>query len=751
MSETGDASGGAPKERIVIVGAGPAGLSAAFHLTDPTLNPGWQDRYEIDVFQLGWRVGGKGATGRNPDAGERLQEHGIHVFGNMYFNSFRMMGTCFHEVDWDEHDRHRTLETAFLPSLAQYESEYWGGKWHGKLGNFPDNGSLPWKGQVWPDPRGVVMEVLNVINRHLGDILEGRHRPGPPPKWTPWGWLKTWLERRAGRAALDLFRDTERLLLKERENPKNPNRAHHSEALHLLERALAFLAKALAADSENVSLRVAYIDADLVITTLRGAIDDDLVVKGVDSIDGENYREWLQRHGASTTTLNAGAPQALPNTSLAYQHGDTTQIPTMSAAAFVTFFLRQLSGKGAGAYFFAEGTGETIMKPLYRLLTQRGVRFHFFHKLTSVAPDADPAATTIDRLAFDVQATVNAGDDAYEPMRRVADGELVWPDRPLYDQLAEGDRLQEGDELPVGGYDLESWWTAWAPVGRRELRRGDDFDRVILATPISTLEHTCPEVIAHPKGAPTWGPMVANVQSAATQAVQLWIDVPTTDLGWPKPPGPTDRFVGALYNQDLTSFCDFSDLIDEERWPEDAKPKALLYLIGALSDPEEIPPFSDHDFPKRQHDRIKWATIQWLRTIDGLLPRAATSPIDPRSFGFEQFHAYDPAARGRGVNQFDQQFWKANIDPNERYTLNVAGTIQYRLDAWGSGFDNLVLAGDWIYTGFNVGSFEGAVMSGKLAAHALTGSPTIDEVYGFTFLHAHRPGPVTFPLSVSQP
>jgi hypothetical protein len=53
----------------------------------------------------------------------------------------------------------------------------------------------------------------------------------------------------------------------------------------------------------------------------------------------------------------------------------------------------------------------------------------------------------------------------------------------------------------------------------------------------------------------------------------------------------------------------------------------------------------------------------------------------------------------------------------------------------------MVLAGDWIYTGFNVGSFEGAVMSGKLATLALTGAPSLDEIYGYTFLHPDRQGP----------
>jgi hypothetical protein len=77
---------------------------------------------------------------------------------------------------------------------------------------------------------------------------------------------------------------------------------------------------------------------------LRGIIDDDLVVKGIDSIDGENYREWLARHGASTTTLASGAPQVYPNTAPPTMR-DTTAIPSMSAMAFVSFFLRQVLGK----------------------------------------------------------------------------------------------------------------------------------------------------------------------------------------------------------------------------------------------------------------------------------------------------------------------------------------------------------------------------------------------------------------------
>ena len=44
-----------------------------------------------------------------------------------------------------------------------------------------------------------------------------------------------------------------------------------------------------------------------------------------------------------------------------------------------------------------------------------------------------------------------------------------------------------------------------------------------------------------------------------------------------------------------------------------------------------------------------------------------------------------------------------------------------------------MLASDWIYTGINIGSFEGAVMSGMSASNALTGVPTLDDIVGYNF------------------
>ena len=46
-------------------------------------------------------------------------------------------------------------------------------------------------------------------------------------------------------------------------------------------------------------------------------------------------------------------------------------------------------------------------------------------------------------------------------------------------------------------------------------------------------------------------------------------------------------------------------------------------------------------------------------------------------------------------------------------------------------YDNLTIAGDWTDCGFNEGCVEAAVMSGRLAAHAISRYPPLDEIVGY--------------------
>src|SRR5580658_3446577 len=52
-------------------------------------------RYQVTVYQMGWRLGGKGASGRG--ASGRIEEHGLHLWMGFYENAFRLMRDCYAE------------------------------------------------------------------------------------------------------------------------------------------------------------------------------------------------------------------------------------------------------------------------------------------------------------------------------------------------------------------------------------------------------------------------------------------------------------------------------------------------------------------------------------------------------------------------------------------------------------------------------------------------------------------------------
>ena len=82
----------ADKERVAILGGGIGALTAAWELQKT-------GNYDITVYQMGWRLGGKCATGRDPSNGYRLEEHGIHGFLGSYYNALEMMAEVFEVLD----------------------------------------------------------------------------------------------------------------------------------------------------------------------------------------------------------------------------------------------------------------------------------------------------------------------------------------------------------------------------------------------------------------------------------------------------------------------------------------------------------------------------------------------------------------------------------------------------------------------------------------------------------------------------
>src|SRR4051794_2016170 len=127
------------RRRVAILGGGAGGLTAAFELT---ATPELRERYEVTVHQLGWRLGGKGASGRRDVAGgRRIEEHGLHVWFGFYENAFDVMRRVYGELDRPEGAPLRTWRDAFHPTnevvlLDDTDSE---GAWRPLHFHFPSD------------------------------------------------------------------------------------------------------------------------------------------------------------------------------------------------------------------------------------------------------------------------------------------------------------------------------------------------------------------------------------------------------------------------------------------------------------------------------------------------------------------------------------------------------------------------------------------------------------------------------------
>ena len=81
--------------RVAIIGGGCAAITTAFELSRPEHG----GRFDVTVYQQGWRLGGKGASGRGK-AG-RIEEHGLHLWMGHYDNAFHLMRECYRELGRD--------------------------------------------------------------------------------------------------------------------------------------------------------------------------------------------------------------------------------------------------------------------------------------------------------------------------------------------------------------------------------------------------------------------------------------------------------------------------------------------------------------------------------------------------------------------------------------------------------------------------------------------------------------------------
>src|SRR5262249_26375804 len=197
--------------------------------------------------------------------------------------------------------------------------------------------------------------------------------------------------------------------------------------------------------------------------------------------------------------------------------------------------------------------------------------------------------------------------------------------------------------------------------------------------------------------------MVANVGTVQSFAFQLWQSRDVLELGWRQPSDIDGGPVSTAYVPPVSSWADMTHLVAREDWQSPVAPKNLSCFCGPLEQLGPTPLFTDQGFPARQRARVQSMARKFLENDAGRLwPLAAKSS----GHGFRWEHVVS-------------QCYRANVDPSDRAVLSVAGSTHHRLAPGKSGFENLVLAGDWALTSLNLGCIEAAVEAGLAAAEAL--------------------------------
>jgi hypothetical protein len=325
---------------------------------------------------------------------------------------------------------------------------------------------------------------------------------------------------------------------------------------------------------------------------------------------------------------------------------------------------------------------------LYLVLLQRGVRFAFFNRITDLHLDA--TGTFVDAIDLSQQVII-ADPTQYQPLYSVK-GLPCWPSEPFYAQITDGQQLQASNS------NIEHWDSGWSDTGpARTLKRGQDFDQVVLGISYDVLPYVSAELCADPK----WQAMIQGLDTADTQAAQLWFAESRAQLGMT---GAPEIFGG--YVEPWSSLTDFSHLLPRESWPASAAPVYLNYTCGPLA--KSATP----------GDSAVYARLRdFLQQSSGPLWPGA---VGPNGFNYDVLYA--PAGTN-GEARLQAQYWRANADPTERYVIAKAGTAGVRLAPDATGFANLSVVGEWTDTGVNISSIEATVISGMRASRALSGQP----------------------------
>ena len=713
-------------QRIAILGGGVGAMTAAFWLTS---NDNWQEKYQIDVYQMGWRLGGKGASGRNADIAQRIEEHGLHIWFGFYDNAFNLMQQTYAELGRPPESPLAAWTDAFKPQHYVCLSELIESTWRVWPIETPELPGTPGTPREPQTVEAIIADLLDwqrswfeswavaYFEHHGRPFRMGEHRESRLRDLitAAHAGLKAYEDVGDPIVVAAKARDLARLAAQS-PKPSDPKDSVWPDVLKLLQElqhALHDVGQLFGnPDTWSDDWRRLYLALDLSLAVGIGMIADDVVGKGFEAINHIDFRAWMTRNGAQPVSVDGAPVRGFYDLVFAYKNGEPDQ-PNIEAGTMLRGMLKVgLGYRGALMYKMQAGMGDVVFAPIHEVLKRRGVRFHYFHKLCELRADASSQHVA----EIELEQQVRLIDDDYDPLVNVNDLPC-WPSQPLYNQIDP----QQAALLQEHSINLESHWSSWPDVYRQAtgsslphttLRVGVDFDQVVFGLSVASLAQVAQPLLAISKPLQQCS---ENIAAVATQAYQLWMNKDLQGIGWNYPGDHGEEPVLSGFTEPFDTWASMDQLLCRETWPSGNEPKNIAYFCNALA-LDAYPPSDDHGFPARCADAVKATAINQLQTQI----RALWAHVGEKDFPWDWL--VDPA-NGSGVTRFDRQFWRANVDPSERYVLSLVDTSIYRLHADQSGFSNLFLAGDWLKTGLDAGCVEAAVMGGMQASRAICGVP----------------------------
>lgn len=708
-------------------------MTAAWYLAQ-------QPGFEVSVYERSWRLGGKGASGRAPDG--RILDHGLHVWLGFYDNAFRMIRDCYREVEingWGPHQQdsgqrlaHGSFEEAFFPEPhigvaggSSHEDVVWSGL-------LPPEKGLPGDPIDATNPFTLASYLLRCVHLLKTLMLSVIARPGEdvPGEARP-----------ESRSALDEIVDLDfsfdptrspELLIQgiagRVRNGTLTIAAALLQAVTILENVLQDfthsplvvesalrLMKGLAGQARKQLRDIVAIDEklrwkteiiDIVMTIAVGLYRDRVLLgdKGLDALNDFDYREWLSKHGATKSAVASRFITGIYDLVFAYQGGDRLK-PRLAAGVALRGALRMFfTYRGAMFWRMRSGMGDAVFAPLYKVMTDPDrehpdtraalppVQFHFFHELSGMTlQKAADGRRFVTELRF---TAPEHGKRVENPGAAALDHFGCWPEsgRVLLSAA-------RGSSEPL------------------VLRVRKDFDAVIFAAGFDEFAQLVSGRGASGLADPPepWSRAVAmKGQTVATKATQLWLAEDLEALGWFRGSG----IVSAL-GMSFDTWADMTHTLPSERaWraarpPEQAvqskqaaekadRARSVAYFCGVIPDEE----------------------IQTRQYGEAALAKSLAALVTDMSRLWP--------ALGRQRLQLLERHFQANVAGSDRYSLSLPGTILDRLSPLDRSVLNMTVAGDWTACGLDAGCVEAAVMSGMLAAHAMTGKePALDAIVGY--------------------